>query len=834
MRKTTLLWTGVLAATVMAGGVSAAWGVQTQPKITQGTLRAIGPENKPLGDCPLEHTDVQVDISGFVARIRVTQKFANPFKDKIEAVYTFPLGADAAVTDMTMKVGKRIIRGQIKPREEARLVYEQAKAAGHVASLLDQERPNIFTQSVANIEPGKRVEITITYTEILKYEEGKYQFVFPMVVGPRYIPGSPTGKKGTGFAPDTVKVPDASRITPPVAPKGERAGHDIALRVTLDAGMKIKSVESKQHKIGINWRNDQHTLAKIELTKERVIPNKDFVLEYTTAAETIGDTMLMHTSKKGGYFALILEPPKKVQPKEIRPRELVFVIDSSGSMNGFPIDTAKNVMSRCVKNLRPNDTFNMITFAGSTSQLWNKAMPNTEKNRTKALEFLKSLRGAGGTEMMKAIRACLGGERDPMRTRIVCFMTDAYVGNDMAIVDAVRKNVSRAHVFSFGIGRSVNRYLLDNMARAGRGDVEYVLAPDHAPKAARRFYDRIDAPVLGDITIDWGGLEKHVDAMEVFPRHVPDLFSVKPLILKGRFKPGRTDVSHTITIRGTTGAGKFERKIKVTLPAKAPANDVIAAQWARAKVAHLMDLDLAGAQVGKPDPAIKETIVGLGVGYRLLTQYTSFVAVEEKVVTIGGQPRTVAVPVEMPEGVSHEGVFGPGGQGRGGWGFAARGSAPGKMMRSPPPPPRPAALRQMKAWSVVSRDADSNGRFARESQLRKLRQIKADKKLSDDQKRTKVAEIKLAKALGGLADKLDKNGNYSVGKIVVKGGKMEVAVYLYKLDDKALAELKALGFVKILESKAVQMVIGTVDVKKLAELAWLDAVRRIDLPTLVK
>ena len=834
MRTRTLLWTGVLAAAVMAGGICTARGVQTQPKITQGTLRAIGPKNKPLGDCPLEHTDVQVDISGFVARIRVTQKFANPFKDKIEAVYTFPLGADAAVTDMTMKVGERIIRGQIKPREEARRIYEQAKAAGHVASLLDQERPNIFTQSVANIEPGKRIEIIITYTEILKYEEGKYQFVFPMVVGPRYIPGSPTGKKGTGWAPDTTKVPDASRITPPVAPKGQRAGHNIALRVTLDAGMNIKSLDSKQHKIGINWRNDQHTLAKVELTKERVIPNKDFVLEYTTAAEDIGDTILMHTGQKHGYFALILEPPKKVKPKQIRPRELVFVIDSSGSMRGFPIDTAKDVMSRCVKNLRANDTFNMITFAGHTSRLWDKAVPNTEENRKKALEFLKSLRGAGGTEMMKAIRECLGGARDPERTRIVCFMTDAYVGNDMAIIDAVRKNVSLAHVFSFGIGRSVNRYLLDNMARAGRGEVQYVLGPKHAPQAAKRFYDRIDAPVLGDITIDWGDLEKHVDVQEVYPRHVPDLFSVKPLILKGRFKPGRANITGTITIRGTTGAGKFERKVKVTLPAKEPANDVIAAQWARAKVAHLMDQDLAGVQAGKPDPAIKERIVGLGVGYRLLTQYTSFVAVEEKVVTIGGKPRTVAVPVEMPQGVSHEGVFGPGGR------WSGSGKASGGGRKRLPARPVGTPMPAMPTTGVRS-VADLNGRFARESRPRKLQQIKADKKLTDDQKKTKVAEIKLVKALQGLAGKLDKNGNYASGKplgppggVVVKGGKMEVAVYLYKLDNKALAELKKLGFVKILESKAVQMVIGTIEVKKLTELAWLDAVRRIDLPTLVK
>jgi len=802
------------------------------PKVTEGTLRALDPEGKPLGNCPLKHTDVRARVSGFIARVTVTQEFVNPFKDKIEAVYVFPLGASAAVDDMTMKVGDRVIRGLIKPREEARQIYEEAKARGHVASLLDQERPNIFTQSVANIEPGKKILITISYSETLKYGEGSFTFVFPMVVGPRYIPGSPTGREGTGWAADTAQVPDASRITPPVTPEGTRAGHDISLFVLIDAGMKLQSLNSKQHEVTTRWLNDEHTKVTVELADEKEIPNKDFVLEYSTASDDIADAVLTHTDERGGFFTLILQPPKRLPPKLIRSRELIFVIDSSGSMRGFPIDTAKACMERCIRNLRASDTLNLITFAGRTSMLWDKPVLNTPANRQKALAFLKDLSGAGGTEMMKAIRACLEGPRDPERVRIVCFMTDGYVGNDMAIIDAVRKNVETARVFSFGIGRSVNRYLLDGMARAGRGEVEYVLSDKDAAPAGDRFYERISAPVLTDISIDWGELASAIETKEVYPAYVDDLFSVKPVLVKGRYKPGESDLPGTITIRGTTGEGAFEREIKLTLPASEDENEVLAPLWARAKVEALMDKDLAAVQARKPDPAIKETIVGLGMKYRLLTPYTSLVAVEERTVTVGGQPRTVAVPVEMPEGVSYEGVFGDRKAGMAF--FAQRGRARGggvlQLGAARIAAPAPAA---MKARNAISESAGGL-RYSYADGKRRAQQIKQDAKLPEADKRTKIAELKLAKALQGLAEKLDEKGSYSSGNVVVKAGKIEVAVYLYEMDDKALGELKKLGFVKILEAKAVKMVMGTVEVKKLQELAWLDAVRRIDLPSFVK
>src|SRR3989442_9876422 len=219
--------------------------------VTEGMLRAVDGEGNPTGLCPLRHTDVKAAVAGFLARVNVTQEFENPFNDKIEAVYTFPLPQNAAVDDMTLTVGERVVKGKIKRREEAQAIYQAARAAGHVAGLLDQERPNIFTQSVANIMPGDRVKVTISYVETLKYEDGSYEFVFPMVVGPRYISGSAVGKQGGGWSQDTDRVPDASRITPPGTPKGTRAGHDISIEVLVDAGVPIRQLHSTLHDIDV-------------------------------------------------------------------------------------------------------------------------------------------------------------------------------------------------------------------------------------------------------------------------------------------------------------------------------------------------------------------------------------------------------------------------------------------------------------------------------------------------------------------------------------------------------------------------------------------------------
>jgi len=789
-------------------------------RIAPGELMIIGEEPKqnvaPV--CPLEHTDVVTDIVGFIARTTVRQIFTNPLDRKIEAVYVFPLPQDAAVDDMTMLVGDRRVVGLIKERSEAREIYEQAKAAGHVAGLLDQERPNIFTQSVANIEPGARVEIEISFVETLKYEDGVFEWVFPMVVGPRYIPGGGTPQSPMTTGSPTAEVPDADKITPPIIPEGMRAGHDISIAVSIDAGLPIQDLESKLHEI--NAATDGPTRVEVTLTDQAAIPNKDFILRYTLATDEIGDAFLAHHDERGDFFTLILQPPRRVVPEQLVARELIFVLDTSGSMRGFPIDKAKELMSSLIETMRPGDTFNLITFAGHTNVLWDKPRPNTEQNRREAQALIMQQRGGGGTEMMKAIHAALVQTRGPRESdalRVVCFLTDGYVGNDMAIIDAIRKNADTTRVFSFGVGNSVNRYLMDGMAYAGRGEAEYVTLESQADSAVARFHERILAPVLTHIEIDWGTLP----VAEIYPKQIPDLFSAKPIMVHGRLTG---PAEGAITLRGLTGAGAYEETIEVSLPGEPPDHDALASLWARAKVADLMNRDLNAVQHGNFPEELKQQIIDIGVEHRLLTQFTSFVAVEEMTVTVGGEPTKINVPVEMPDGVSYEGIFGAeqsvmsmrrspakmkGGARStantfgGGGGLRGRGARAGR----PAPQSPPVKLEALGYAGQVDEDAEEDRRDAQRKRANKL-----------------------AQSLQNLAEKVEKRGeagNLTLGAMKVVDYKVDVMVYLSDVSEATLGALTDLGFVQTGESKAVKLLIGTMDVRKLEDLAKLDAVIRI-------
>lgn len=610
--------------------------------------------HKQLGECPLQHTSVQANISGYMADVTVKQLFANPYKEKIEAVYTFPLSDTGAVDEMTMKVGSRIIHGTIKKKEEAREIYEQAKEKGHVASLLDQERPNIFTQSVANIEPGKEVEITIKYKDLLLFENGKYSFAFPTVVGPRFIPGdSVVGKTGSGWANDTNQVPDASKITPLLAPKDTRAGHDLSISVNLDSGVPYSNLKSLLHEVDVNPTDSSH--AKVSLKDQNTIPNKDFVLSWTVSQDNISSGYITHRNAKehggSGFFTLMLLPPKSVTPDKVAPKEMIFLIDCSGSQNGPPLQRAKEALLHIIDHMNSNDTFQIITFNNQNSILFEKPETSSADMKEKAKAFIEGLQARGGTWMAPAVEKVCSIPPDKNRLRIVTFMTDGFVGNDMQIIDLVKKHRGTSRWFPFGTGNSVNRFLIDNIAKEGGGEPEYVLLNAKAGEVGEKFYKRIASPVLTDVSVKFDGL----DAKEVFPKSVNDVWAQKPLYFKGRYmKPG----SGTVTLSGFSQGAPYSKSMKVTFPESNKANAGIASIWARAKVDRLMSEDFSGAQTGNMNPELKNEIVDTALDYHIMTQFTSFVAVEEKYVTQGGKPKLIAVPVEMPEGVSHESVFG--------------------------------------------------------------------------------------------------------------------------------------------------------------------------------
>lgn len=589
---------------------------------TEGVLFARDKQG-PLGFCPLKTTRVRADISGFIARVTVVQEFENTYGDPIEATYTFPLSQNSAVDNMTMRIGERVIRARVMKREEARKTYEAAKAAGRAASLLDQQRPNIFTQSVANIMPGEKVLVEISYVETLRYEDGQYEFVFPMTVGPRYNPTSMTPQ-------------DARNISSPVTK--DRSGHDISIEVNLDAGLPIEDARSASHEIDSTQLSPERR--KVTLRSERTIPNKDFILRYDVTGKKIQDAIITYRGEKGGFFAMMLQPPDSFAPKDVMPKEIVFVLDTSGSMNGRPIEKAKESMNLALNGLNPQDTFNLITFAGDTSILFDRPMPATRENLEQAQSFLASRQGYGGTEMMKAVKAALEPSESQKHVRIACFMTDGYVGNEAQIIAEIRK-YSNARVFAFGIGNAVNRYLLDKMALEGRGEVEYVGLNDDGSKAAYKFHERVRNPLLTDISIDWN----QMGATDVYPgRHV-DLFSAKPVALTGRFKKSGNGA---ITLKGKMAGLDYQRDINVNLPESETGNDALASIWARARVDELTSKYYA-AKAAEKKP-IENEITQLGLEFRLMTQFTSFVAVEEKVVNQNGKSIKVEVPIQLAEG----------------------------------------------------------------------------------------------------------------------------------------------------------------------------------------
>lgn len=798
LRRSALLLFGILVFTAAAvvhygrtaraageGGIMPALG-------KTGELQIVGPKGQVAGACPLKHTSVVADVPGTCARVRVTQEFVNPTKDKIEALYVFPLPNEAAVDWMEMKVGNRTIRAEIKEREEAKKIYAQAKEQGHIAALLDQERPNIFTQSVANIEPGGKVTVTISYLQILDYEDGYYEFVFPMVVGPRYMPGNPTGQSGSGIAPDTDQVPDASKISPPITPPGTRAGHDISVEVRIDAGTPISDITSKQHQVDVERSGKSGAVVK--LRRNDSIPNKDFILRYSAGGKQVQTGILTHTRAEGdGFFTLIVQPPARPQAAQIIPKEMIFVIDCSGSMMGEPIEKAKGTMDLCIRQMNPDDTFQLICFANNTAKLFDTPQPNTPDNQLMGLTFLRDRMGSGGTEMLKPVKEVLSLPEDPNRVRIVCFMTDGYVGNDMEILDAIKKDIGHTRIFSFGVGTSVNRYLLDNMAKIGRGAAEYVTLGSPGREAADRFHDRIGNPLLTDISVDWGGLA----VTQVYPETPSDLFSGKPLIIKGRYtKPG----SGRITVSGRHGDDTWSQTVDAVLPAKEPGHAALPALWAREHINQLTEADLLGIEQGKPDPVIKTSIIKTALEFRLMSQYTSFVAVEDKIVTRGGKPVKVAVPVEMPQGVSYEGIFGLEDAPSGGV-MAAKSLRRTSSHYSLAAPSRPATASAGTAYYAFS-DSDGMGQAVRlDPELEKLMDAWAK-----DGKAPKECKAK------------------------IEAGKAQVMIWASAVTPENIKKLKDLGCEIKTMSSASTAVLAWVPIKQIKAVSELDFVQQVRIP----
>jgi len=597
-------------------------------------------------DLPLKKTVVSAEISGFVARVTVQQFFANPAERRIEAVYQFPLPANAAVHASTIRIGDRLVVAEIKERTAARKKYEKAKAAGKRASLLEQERPNIFTQSVANIGPGEEIVVAIQYVQELAYDDELYSFSFPMTIGHRFIPGKPTDRSGPGSSENSVIVPDASRVTPPILPPQLRSGRNIELEVRVDAGFPIIDISSSSHEVVLSWEASEQV--SVSLDSSDRIPNKDFVLSYRIAGKGIETALLTHRTGDEGTFLLMVQPPAEMSGAEAVPKEMVFVLDCSGSMSGNPMASSKRLMKRFIAGMNPDDSFQVIRFSSSASSLSPTPLENTEANRARGLAYVDSLSGGGGTMMIEGIKAALDFEPDPERQRMVFFLTDGYIGNETQILAAIRERVGDTRLYALGVGSAPNRYLINEMANEGHGFSQYVGLDDDPAPAVDRFFRRLNLPVLTAIETDWGGLE----VIDPLPASVPDLFDNQPVFLVGRY---RTPGSATVTLRGRRGHGFAEIPVEVELPEHERSNPAIEQLWARRKIAELMR-----RQVRQEIPEVRKEVLALALEYHLMSKYTSFVAVERKLKEGLHLPLdTVLIPSELPRGASYEGFFGP-------------------------------------------------------------------------------------------------------------------------------------------------------------------------------
>ncbi len=605
-------------------------------------LRAHVPGRSEEVPLPLVHTDVVGQVSAFVASVRVQQQYYNPYDGKIEAVYVFPLPQNAAVSDFVMTIGNRRIRGVVREREEAEQIYADARAQGHVASLLTEERPNIFTQSVANIEPGHAIDIDLTYFNVLAQRDGEFELVFPMVVGPRFNP--PGTRDGIGSASRGSGGSSGQDVEVQYLPPDRKSGHRIDISVDIDAGMRIDSISSPTHAIRKRAISPNRTV--VDLADADRIADRDFVLRYRLAGEREKAAFLHYPHGEGGYFALLLQPPAELEERDRSPMELVFVLDCSGSMSGEPLAASKEAVKRALRRLTPDDTFQIITFSSNASQLGAVPIPATEDNVRRGLSYVDNLWSEGGTMMVEGIKAALDFPHDPRRLRIVTFMTDGFIGNEVEILGEVHRRLGAARIFSFGVGSAPNRYLLESMATIGRGAVAYVGGDEGSMDAVDAFYERVSHPAMTDLAINWGS----ASVSDVYPESIPDLFVGRPILVLGRYDgapPSRVEVNGRV-------AGE-RRSIWVDAEDGSPRHAALSRVWARSKLS-----DLSDRATYEDSAKLDEEILAVALEYGIMSAFTAFVAVDSSVVTSGSHGTTVPVPVPVPEGVRYDTTVGGG------------------------------------------------------------------------------------------------------------------------------------------------------------------------------
>lgn len=577
---------------------------------------------------PLKKTSVNVTIDGIIADTYVVQTYANEGSSPINASYVFPASTRVTIHGMQMQVGNQRVTATIKEKEEAEEEFETAKSEGKTASMLSEQKANMFTMDVANIMPGDEVRIELHYTELIMPTDGTYQFVFPTVVGPRYV-GPVIDDCGNREEWNGM----------PYLPEGSLPESAYEINVNVTSAVPITGLSSSTHDVNIDWT--EKTAAHVTLADPNDFAgNRDFVLDYKLTGEMIQTGLLMDSNENENVFMLMIQPPERCKPEEIPPREYIFVLDVSGSMSGFPLDTAKELIRNLVSNLRETDTFNLILFSGTSYQMSKRSVPATEENIDKAIKLIYDQYGAGGTELFEALEDALRIPASADTSRNIVVISDGYIWGESEVFQLIHENQSEADFFSFGIGYAVNRYLMEGIAKTGQGESFIVMEEEDAAAVAEKFRTYIQSPILTDIQVSFEGF----DAYDVEPTTLPTLYASKPIVLLGKW---HGEAEGTIKVTGKTGNGAFTQEIPVA-EANSGSNDALGYLWARKRVERLTDYG-----INPSNPDVKDEVTQLGLNYHMITPHTSFIAVIDIVRNPDADSTDVDQPNPLPLGVSN-------------------------------------------------------------------------------------------------------------------------------------------------------------------------------------
>ncbi|MDA3779032.1 MAG: TonB family protein [Bacteroidales bacterium] len=589
----------------------------------------VDSDNPEIDKLPLKSTKAKVNIAGVISDVSITQTYKNEGENTLEAIYVFPASTRAAIYSMKMTIGEREIIAVVQKKNKARENYEQAKAEGKTTSLLEQHRPNVFQMNVANILPGDIIKVEMSYTELLIPEDGVYKFVYPTVVGPRY----------SNSSSEKLNI-ENNWVSNPYTKEGVKPLYTFNISVNIDAGIPIAELRCSSHDVDINYNSEKSAQILLK-NNNKFEGNRDYILEYKLRGNRIESGALLFEGKDENFFLAMIQPPENISARIIPPREYVFIVDVSGSMNGFPLSISKELLRNLIGKLSPGDKFNVLLFASSSRMLSEQSLPATSKNINKAINLINNQSGGGGTQLLPALKRALvlEGTEDYSRTFVI--VTDGYVTVDKEAFELIRNNLSKANFFAFGIGSSVNRHLIEGLAHVGMGEPFIITQANKAKKEAAKFRKYISNPTLTNIKVKYSG----INAYDIEPLNVPDVLAERPIIIFGKYK-GKP--SGDIYLTGNTGDRKYSKRIDLNKIKTNKKNIALKYLWARQKIRLLDDFSNLNNSLEH-----KEEITSLGLKYNLLTNYTSFIAIDSEIRNASGNITTVNQALPLPKGVSN-------------------------------------------------------------------------------------------------------------------------------------------------------------------------------------